>query len=186
VLLRRFALPALSGSRPRFHWHITEVIVYARACLLPLLFVLLSGCTSGASAPPISSDHPASPDAGEAAPNAQSQTLTTAEAPTIRESNPSMPQMQMRDGQGTSGMSHGSGEMNHGAMPHGMSNMSMPSTQPGAAAALSAPREAAATQPATTQTVLYTCVMHPEVMSDKPGKCPKCGMTLVEKKREAR
>ena len=27
----------------------------------------------------------------------------------------------------------------------------------------------------------YTCTMHPEVKSDKPGKCPKCGMTLVKK-----
>ena len=25
----------------------------------------------------------------------------------------------------------------------------------------------------------YTCEMHPEVISDKPGKCPKCGMKLV-------
>ncbi|MBD1395062.1 heavy metal-binding domain-containing protein [Mucilaginibacter glaciei] len=40
----------------------------------------------------------------------------------------------------------------------------------------------------TTQTkkvkpakVQYTCTMHPEVLSDKPGKCPKCGMTLVKK-----
>jgi hypothetical protein len=30
--------------------------------------------------------------------------------------------------------------------------------------------------------VQYTCTMHPEVISNKPGKCPKCGMTLVEKK----
>lgn len=29
---------------------------------------------------------------------------------------------------------------------------------------------------------VYTCTMHPEVISDKPGKCPKCGMDLVEKK----
>lgn len=26
----------------------------------------------------------------------------------------------------------------------------------------------------------YTCPMHPEVVSDQPGKCPKCGMTLVK------
>jgi hypothetical protein len=28
----------------------------------------------------------------------------------------------------------------------------------------------------------YTCPMHPEVVKSKPGKCPKCGMALVEKK----
>jgi hypothetical protein len=27
----------------------------------------------------------------------------------------------------------------------------------------------------------YTCPMHSEVVQDKPGKCPKCGMTLVLK-----
>ena len=25
----------------------------------------------------------------------------------------------------------------------------------------------------------YSCPMHPEVTSDKPGTCSKCGMTLV-------
>jgi len=25
----------------------------------------------------------------------------------------------------------------------------------------------------------YTCEMHPEVVRNKPGKCPKCGMTLT-------
>ncbi|MFV8361009.1 heavy metal-binding domain-containing protein [Flavobacterium sp. LS1P3] len=28
----------------------------------------------------------------------------------------------------------------------------------------------------------YTCPMHPEVTSDKPGKCPKWRMNLMEKK----
>src|SRR5690242_1966723 len=33
----------------------------------------------------------------------------------------------------------------------------------------------------------YTCLMHPEVITDHPGNCPKCGMKLVpleEKKRQ--
>jgi hypothetical protein len=31
---------------------------------------------------------------------------------------------------------------------------------------------------------VYACPMHPEVTSDQPGKCPKCGMTLVKKKEK--
>jgi Cu(I)/Ag(I) efflux system membrane fusion protein len=31
---------------------------------------------------------------------------------------------------------------------------------------------------------VYTCTMHPELVSDKPGKCPKCGMNLVKKATE--
>jgi Heavy metal binding domain len=30
---------------------------------------------------------------------------------------------------------------------------------------------------------LYACPMHPEVTSDKPGKCSKCGMALVKKSK---
>ena len=30
----------------------------------------------------------------------------------------------------------------------------------------------------------YSCPMHPEVTSDKPGKCSKCGMDLVKSKKE--
>jgi hypothetical protein len=31
------------------------------------------------------------------------------------------------------------------------------------------------------QATVYTCPMHPEVVADKPGRCPKCGMKLVPK-----
>jgi Cu+-exporting ATPase len=44
-----------------------------------------------------------------------------------------------------------------------------------------APAEAhhqpASTRPETTAAE-YTCPMHPEVISDRPGSCPKCGMAL--------
>ncbi len=29
------------------------------------------------------------------------------------------------------------------------------------------------------EATVYTCPMHPEVQSDKPGSCPKCGMNLA-------
>ena len=41
------------------------------------------------------------------------------------------------------------------------------------------------TPPAKSTTVgqkeFYTCAMDTDVISDKPGKCPKCGMDLTKK-----
>jgi hypothetical protein len=31
--------------------------------------------------------------------------------------------------------------------------------------------------------MVWSCPMHPEVQSDKPGSCPKCGMNLEPKSR---
>jgi len=33
--------------------------------------------------------------------------------------------------------------------------------------------------------VTYTCPMHPQVQTDKPGKCPICKMDLVKKEPTA-
>ena len=46
---------------------------------------------------------------------------------------------------------------------------------PGLAAELAPAADAAAAAAAGT---VYTCPMHPEIRQDRPGNCPKCGMTL--------
>ena len=55
-------------------------------------------------------------------------------------------------------------------------------------ATLNAQTTTTTTKQTTTKTTMkpvakkYTCPEHPEVVMNKPGKCPKCGMALVEKK----
>lgn len=57
--------------------------------------------------------------------------------------------------------------MHHGgAMP---SDMPMPMGSPGGSSTTTG--DAGAT--------VYSCPMHPEVRQPAPGRCPKCGMTLV-------
>jgi FtsP/CotA-like multicopper oxidase with cupredoxin domain len=34
-------------------------------------------------------------------------------------------------------------------------------------------------EPSADETLRYVCPMHPEIVSDAPGKCPKCGMKLM-------
>jgi hypothetical protein len=74
--------------------------------------------------------------------------------------------------------------------------MTMPDTGANASVSTNTPAPApdtntgAATTPANTNTVSeikaaalqYTCEMHPEVVQDAPGRCPKCGMKLAVKK----
>lgn len=36
----------------------------------------------------------------------------------------------------------------------------------------------------TSIKVQYTCPMHPDIVSDKPGKCPKCNMDLTLSTKE--
>jgi len=50
------------------------------------------------------------------------------------------------------------------------------SPKPGAAE--KAPSKAKARLKKRKLAALYQCPMHPEVTSDKPGKCPKCHMDL--------
>src|SRR5947209_3153677 len=51
----------------------------------------------------------------------------------------------------------------------------------GTAAFLIGCTKAASNEQGGSQVHHYTCKMHPEVVQDKPGNCPKCGMALVQK-----
>lgn len=52
----------------------------------------------------------------------------------------------------------------------------------GAAESSSAPEQAAPQEHSHEHATIYTCPMHPEIIRDKPGSCPICGMKLVPKK----
>jgi hypothetical protein len=83
--------------------------------------------------------------------------------------NPPTPQSAIRDGS-ASGNSHDQHPQSPAASrPAGVSGH--------AGHGGAAPKTQAA-----PQATVYACPMHPEVKSDKPGKCPKCGMDLVAKK----
>lgn len=53
----------------------------------------------------------------------------------------------------------------------------------GAGALVFRRRPPSAAPPAASKE-LYTCPMHPQVIQDKPGNCPICGMKLVPKRQE--
>ena len=71
-----------------------------------------------------------------------------------------------------------------------------PLTQSGLVAAIANLREVFAARsfqsqapdfdaPALRSRIEYTCPMHPEIVRDEPGNCPKCGMTLVPRETAA-
>ena len=152
-----------------------------RMLLIILIPLLLIGCTQQASQPPLAANDPANPHAPEAPLPEHSRTLATAEAtPSATTAVP--PEQMMPD------MDHNMPGMSHG-MGHDMGGMKgmqhqAPATVPGQNAALSAPRWTPTTVPATgpsSAPTVYTCRMHPQVLSNAPGKCPICGMTLIPK-----
>jgi len=148
--------------------------------IIPLSFVitslLLVGCAKNEPLV-VGPDHPSNPQAAEAPLLPPSQTLAISESTAPAPLPATTPgKMEMQHGM------HGMSDMQHDM--HGMQGMQheMAATRPGEGPAPSAPRFTPSTFPATTRAAaIYTCAMHPEVVSEKPGNCPKCGMKLVLK-----
>ena len=128
-----------------------------------LLALLGAGCAGTPTSPTLTNDHPASADAPSSPMPAMSNVLRQADpiAPAASSGGPD------------------AGQQQHGGMSHGMNGMGR--MQDGASNAPSG----AASQPAQpSAAAAYACPMHPEVTSDKPSKCPKCGMKLVKSARD--
>ncbi len=101
---------------------------------------------------------------------------------------------------GPMAMSHGSGSQTGLSMENGMGMLTkghalsedfgpgfgrgMAMTTAEQSASHSVGQKAALPVPLATQGGLYSCPMHPEVKSDKEGKCPKCQMTLVKQQAQ--
>lgn len=127
--------------------------------LLALAASLPIGCAATSAEQPLTASDPASAGAAESAMPPRSQTLA-------------MP---------SDASAAVSSDRPHSAHePPARAQEAAATTEPGENAALSAPRFTPATAPANGATI-YVCPMHKDVTSDRPGKCPKCGMKLVAK-----
>ena len=159
-----------------------------------LALVALNGCATNFEPKPLSPDNPASVQAEEAPRSgikrliATDQLSRTSKAQLARKDIPNpdfKPGGMSHDMSNMPGMSMPGMDMSKPAagaapaQPQSMPGMDASQMQNMTPAASPAGKEAG--KPAT----IYTCVMHPEVQQPAPGKCPKCGMTLVKKEPAA-
>ena len=124
-----------------------------RTCFA-LGLALIAGCAAQSEPAQVPADHPANPSAAAAPLSPPSETLAAGADGAGTGTGPRSTVQATSDG----GAAHDPGDVHDG---HGMTPAA-PHASPAA-------------------TVAYTCPHHPEVVSDKPGECPKCHMTLRPK-----
>jgi hypothetical protein len=128
-----------------------------RIALLPAAALLGGSCASYTPPPPVGIEHPASE-------NAPSPGVAPVGARLI-------PDDLDREVRPADVPGPGKGHQQPEARQEPGAGHSHPGHEPGSA-----------TTPAGEAT--YSCPMHPEVKQNEPGRCPKCGMKLVEQKKD--
>lgn len=148
-----------------------------------LALITFAGCATNFEPKPLPGNHPANAQTEEA-PRSSPRRLIAADELSrqseVQLARKDVPNPDFQSG----GMSHDMGDMlgmDHSKM-QGMDMDKKPA---------SAPVQEPSKMPGMDQTkmkempaptaAIYTCTMHPEVNRPAPGKCPKCGMTLVKK-----
>lgn len=124
------------------------------ACLFACAF---AACGTERVRVHIPNDHPAHPDAPAGIQPIHATALTDAEPASQPTPEASAPSDQHAHGQGG-----GAHEGQHAASAPASRSASAPSSRP-------------------ADEQVYTCPMHPEIISSMPGRCPNCGMVLVRK-----
>jgi len=105
--------------------------------------------------------------------------------------------MQNMQGMQHDGMQHGDMQMKQNGSYHPPAEMMQSNAQPAEKKSIEAEMKKTSDEMKATSdamkkksdelkgsTEIYTCPMHPAVQSNKPGKCPICGMQLVKKKAD--
>ena len=129
---------------------------------------LVTGCMSRVTLDPLPYAHPANPDAPEGILPQETDTLS---GPSKGSESSTKASMQGMDHSGMQKGRDESGKINH-------SGTKMEHT--GGIEA-----EPKGDSKSETLSGYYTCPMHVQVKSEKPGDCPICGMQLVPKKASA-
>ena len=128
------------------------------SCAPAALVLILAGCAATYTEPRVPEDHPGNPAAQGSPLPERSGTLDLARVEPVTTPAGRVPAAPPAHGYGAPGAPAGGAQAGQPREP-----VREPPTPAGEAA--------------TT----YTCPMHPEVVSSEPGRCPKCGMTLVKK-----